>query len=177
MPTDFVVYGLTWLEHHPDWRMYHWDEQSMAHLEASALFPRATSPSQIKDLAAPEILHQQGGVYLDCDFECLRPIHSLLSDIDAFAACEAPDVISTGILGCVPGHQAFERLAARVREVVACSSVPSNETGPGLASKELADITLFGPSLFYPFGYDEPERREEDFPDAYARHHWAASWL
>ena len=31
-------------------------------------------------------------------------------------------------------------------------------------------------AVFYPYGYDEPHRRDERFPDAYAVHHWARTW-
>ena len=37
------------------------------------------------------------------------------------------------------------------------------------------DLAIFGPQLFYPYLWDELERRNEAFPDAYAVHHWASA--
>lgn len=37
------------------------------------------------------------------------------------------------------------------------------------------DVTIFGAELFYPYLWNELERRDEAFPDAYAVHHWELS--
>lgn len=31
-------------------------------------------------------------------------------------------------------------------------------------------------SVFYPYHYDHPEQENEPFPNAFAKHHWTASW-
>jgi hypothetical protein len=37
-------------------------------------------------------------------------------------------------------------------------------------------VTIFGADKFYPYLWDEPERAGDEFPDAYAVHHWSLSW-
>lgn len=187
MPADFVEYGKSWERCHPKWTVHLWDDRwvdqfqhnvvGWTPLNAPKLFERATSPSQCKDLLAPEILFRFGGVYIDCDFECRRPIDELLEGVDAFAASEAQGVISSGIMGCVPGHSSFRGLAAAARRVVRTRQVPSNETGPKLATRHLRNVKVFPSELFYPYLYNEPERATEEFPEAFAVHHWAASWI
>ncbi|MCX7273009.1 MAG: hypothetical protein NTV19_07425, partial [Burkholderiales bacterium] len=38
------------------------------------------------------------------------------------------------------------------------------------------DVRLVAGRLFYPYGWDEPHRAGESFPNALAVHRWAHSW-
>jgi mannosyltransferase OCH1-like enzyme len=41
---------------------------------------------------------------------------------------------------------------------------------------ETATLHCFDWRVFYPYYYNEPQREHDTFPDAYAKHHWSASW-
>jgi hypothetical protein len=40
--------------------------------------------------------------------------------------------------------------------------------------KDHPDVRM-EPEIFYPYSWDEPHRRHEDFPDSFTVHHWMAS--
>jgi hypothetical protein len=79
----------------------------------------------------------------------------------------------------VPGHVAFRRAARLARQTLGLGLHSADANGPyllTLIAEQEPSVTIFGAERFYPYLWDEPERAGEDFPDAYAVHHWAASW-
>jgi hypothetical protein len=125
-----------------------------------------------------EVLHRHGGVYVDTDVECLRPLTPLLRGIDAFAALEAPGRIGSAIMGSVAGHRVFARAARLARHTVGTGAHSVDANGPRFLSlivEQESNLAIFAARLFYPYLWDELERRNETFPDAYAVHHWALS--
>jgi hypothetical protein len=186
MPAEFVDFRRTWADHHPDWQIAVWDESTLPRLRNQHWFDRAESWSQKVDIASFELLHRHGGIYLDTDFECLKNIESLLGGIDVFSASEDRVHVCHGIMGCTPGHPLLDRLIGAVPHSITSQpgQSPAVTTGPHLITKvfkqwiaEGNGATVFAPELFYPYHYDEKHRRHETFPDAYAAHHWAGSWL
>jgi len=133
-------------------------------------------PAEHSDLLRYEILRRHGGVYVDTDVECLRPIDELLTGVVAFAGFELPGRLGTAVMGAVPGHAAMEELTLLAS--VACGHGPyPASTGPALANMvlpEYDDITLFSADRFYPVLWDGVERRGAEAP--YADHHWTLSW-
>lgn len=186
MPDEFVRFGETWTDCHPDWQMITWSEESLPPLRDQDEFDRAPNLAQKADIARYEILARYGGVYIDCDFECQRNIEPLLGGIDVFCAWEDASAVSNAIIGAVPEHpMLIEVRDAIPARVAARPDGPTNElTGPVLmteiATRHAAEdqaVRLFGPELFFPYHYSERHRRGEAFPEAYAIHHWQASWV
>ncbi len=115
-----------------------------------------------------------------------EPLTPLLRGIDAFAALESPGVAGNAILGSVPGHPLFARAAQLARRTLGTGAHSLDACGPYLITLILEQetsvtkepsVTIFAPQLFYPYSWDELERRDEAYPDAYAVHHWAMSSL
>jgi inositol phosphorylceramide mannosyltransferase catalytic subunit len=123
---------------------------------------------------------QSVGAIVDTDVECRRPLIELLEGSDAFAALEAPGRIGTAVLGAVAGHSVFERAARLARRTLGIYE-PMTASANGayflsLIVEQEQNMTIFDAPVFYPFLWDELERRHEAFPDAYAVHYWAGSW-
>ncbi|MFB7476898.1 glycosyltransferase [Kitasatospora sp. NPDC056184] len=193
MPERFRAYSRGWQERHPDWEYRLWTEEELDPSRSGFLthgdaFLELESWSEKSDVARFEILLRCGGIYIDTDFECLRPLDGLLADQEAFAASEDGVHISTGIMGAVPGHPfmaaCVQELPLRMKEFADANA--ALKTGPGLATavferqSEQAGrppVTVFSSDLFYPYHFTEPHRAGEEFPGAYAVHHWAASWM
>jgi len=173
------AFGEGWARHHPDWEQRLWRDDDLPRLGGPAeIIARATNPVELADVARFHILAEHGGVYVDTDFECLRPHDPLLRGIDAFAAFQVPGQVNTAILGSVPEHPAFRRAAELSLETFGRAPLPA-ATGPPFFTHliwDFPDVTLFPPELFYPYLWFEPERKGEQFPRAYAVHHWAMSW-
>lgn len=183
LPPQFAAYRDGWLTLHPDWDYRLWNLDNLDFTPTRAdLLSQARSYAQMADILRYEILLRHGGVYLDTDFECRRSIAPILQGVRHFACSEDGRSISIGILGCEPGSPYMARcLAAMPRRVGL--TLPTLETGPGLFTQVLldqglaGDFTLFPRAWFYPYGWDEPQRAGEDFPEAYAIHRWAHSWV
>lgn len=187
MPEEFVRFGESWLEHHPGWEMRLWRESDLPPLRNQVLYDSAASYSEKSDIIRFELLLLYGGVYVDCDFECLRSIEPLLLGVQAFAAFESEDVVNAALMGAVPGHSFLEYLVdlmpASVEKYGHANAAVS--TGPDYVTRclaafdstDVAPVTLFPSTYFYPYPYEQKYRRYERFPHAYAVHHWAESWL
>ncbi len=181
IPEEHERFGRTFAQHHPGWEMRLWTDEDLPALGIGAAErERSRTHSELSNLVRYEVLHRHGGVYVDTDVECLRPLTPLLRGIDAFAALEGPGHIGTAILGSVAGHAVFARAARLARQTLGTGTHPADATGPYLLTLILEQepaVAILGVKLFYPYLSDEPERRGEAFPDAYAVHHWAKSWL
>ena len=179
LPDAQRAFGETWARHHPDWEHRLWGDDDVAGLGVPAeILARVESSVELADVLRLYILARHGGVYVDTDVECLRPLDPLLKGLDFFAAFEMPGLVGTAILGARPGHPVFQRAAELVGETFGKAPLPS-ATGPPFFTHLLWDfpeVTLFPPELFFPYLWSEPERRNERFEGAYAVHHWAMSW-
>lgn len=184
----------TWHKCHPEWnRMYWGADADWTWMENYDLFAQAGAlapgfEGQFKsDIARYEILRHYGGVYVDYDFECQRSLDWLLDNavrttpVQAFAAWEQQDVwVNNAIMGAVPDHPLLRALCTRLRDRVGdtrSSGRPAVMTGPQYLTKVYRDVqppntVVFPTDMFYPYAYDELGRKSEEFPQAYAIHHW-----
>jgi hypothetical protein len=180
MPGEHVAFAAGWRRHHPGWEYRLWNEDDLGDLGiTSEHVERGKNASEVSNLMRYRILERHGGVYVDTDVECLRPLDPLLRGVEAFAAYTLPGIAATGIIGSVRGHPAF-RLAADLSLIAVGSAPAPAGTGPQFLTHVLADfpeVTVFPRELFSPYLWDEPHRRHERFEHAYAVHHWALSWL
>jgi hypothetical protein len=180
MPAEHERFGEAFARHHPDWGMRLWTEEDLAELEISAAErDRARTPSELSNLMRYEVLRRHGGVYVDTDVDCLRPLTPLLRGIDGFAALESPGCVGTAVLGSVADHPVFVRAARLARQTLGIGAHSADANGPyflSLILEQEPGVAILGAELFYPYLWNEPERRNETFPNAYAVHHWAQSW-
>ena len=181
MPAEYVEFGESWRRHHPDWEFRLWTDDELPPLTCADGFQRCRNFGEASDVLRYDVLHQFGGVYVDTDVECLRPLESLIGEASAFAAYARPKLIGSAVVGAVPGHPAIKKTL----EVVCAGAGTGRQvdaTGPVALTKVLesaGDVELFGRETFYPLDYWEipfSEAKPEDIGDAYAVHHWHATW-
>jgi inositol phosphorylceramide mannosyltransferase catalytic subunit len=175
MPRELRAYGETWRRQHPGWKFRLWGDRQLRRLVPSETVARARHYSELSDLLRFEILRRHGGVYVDTDVECLRPLEPLLEGERAVVGYEKPGRIGTAVLAAHPGHPVFVDAALQARRTVGLGANSADATGPYLLTLLVADypdVTILPAETFYPYAWDEPERRGEDFPDSYAVHHW-----
>lgn len=172
----------------PGWELRQWGDEEVAELglRNQSLYDRARGrfAGQLRsDILRYEILHRYGGVYVDADFECRRPLAELEEMVDGascFAAWEEQDIwINNALMGCEPGHSFVEELIARLPASLACQphARPTITTGPqfltGIYREAFVDeVRVLPQRLFYPYLWNELMREREEFPNAFAVHHW-----
>jgi mannosyltransferase OCH1-like enzyme len=178
MPEEFVDYGETWRRHHPGWTLRLWRDRNVRKLIPADLAARTRHYAKLSNLVRLEILRRLGGVYVDTDVECLRSIEPLLRGQRAVLGYEKPGRVGTAVLAAAPGHALFEDACEEVRHTVGLGATSADATGPyflTLLVKDHPDVRILEPEVFYPYAWDEPERRHDDFPDAYTVHRWTGS--
>jgi inositol phosphorylceramide mannosyltransferase catalytic subunit len=179
LPDAARAYEETWREHHPGWDFRLWRDEDAPRLVPPRALAACRSRAEAANLLRYEVLRRFGGLYVDTDVECRRPLDPLLGGVDSLAGYLTPGRIETAVLASVAGHPALV-LAALAGRLTAGLSVDSVEaTGPGLMT--LACVRhplarLCGPELMYPYRWDERHRRDEPFPEAFCVHHWDLSW-
>jgi mannosyltransferase OCH1-like enzyme len=163
----------TWIDKHPDYEITIW--------ENDLLDPYVwTNWGKIQDMLAKkdyagasdimryEILYEHGGIYIDADSYCVKPLEDWLLDCEAFASWEQEfirnNLISNGFIGGVKGSHIWKRCIEKVSE----TDCAKNElawliTGPVLLTelffKEQLNLTVYPSHYFMPThhtGYKSP---------------------
>jgi Glycosyltransferase sugar-binding region containing DXD motif len=182
MPAEFQEFRTTWQRLHPEWEMRLWTDATLPPLENQWAFGVARSAAAKSNIARYEIVHRFGGIYVDTDFECKKNLEPLLQGVDCFAAWERRDSANNAIIGAVPDHPFPRDLVSSLEPNV--KRLPKanpevTQSGPEYFTQVLArhpEVTVFPARLFYPYQWHERWRRHEEFPNAYAVHHWSMTW-
>ncbi len=186
IPPAEEAYGESWVRLNPGWTDRLWTDADLPTLQNQAEFDRSPNFSQKSDFVRYEVVQRHGGVYLDTDFECLKPIAPLFEGADAFLVREDSVNFASAIFGAVKGHPMLDAIIeALPASAAAHRGGPSNEaTGPQFltgvlrARPELLEgVAIIEPELFFPYPWDRPDLRDGPFPGAYGAHHWARSWV
>lgn len=186
MPAEFEAFGDSWARHHPGWEMKLWRSDDLPPLRAQDLFDSATSLAQKADIARYEVLLHYGGVYIDTDFECLRPLDELLDGAEVVIGTEDGSLMTNALIGAVPGHPVLEAIVECLPASVAAdpNGLPAVTTGPHLVTRVInsdaalrSAVRVIAQESLYPYLWNECYRCDEEFPHAYAVHHWAGSWI
>lgn len=190
MRRELIEFGRTWERHGYELRL--WTEENLPRLRNRWVFdeiarrgvntgggvPELGVHVQRADVVSYELILEFGGIYANCDMECLRPIP--LDGITAFAGYEDGEFLSNALMGCEAGDAFFARvvdeLEPRYREM---PGEPMNGvTGPHLLTwvhrTNPGLLHVFAKEAFNPVLYDIESMQGEwgDHPDSYTVHHW-----
>lgn len=198
VPEKFKKWMESWREKHPDWEYRLWTDSDIAHFHFvyPDTFFRAENLGAKSDIWRYEILNQEGGVYVDIDFECVAPLDILIEHHHFFVGVGGFDYINNAIIGSKPKHPLLQKIMK-----VLCSmskdqlNMPWYNTGPLFFTKQVYAYLKDHPDqgivypirFFYPFpnDYRFAHRRGEIseelirsffIPETFAVHYWAESW-
>jgi len=192
MPDRFKKWCDTWREFNPDYEYKLWTDKDIDHIyiEHRDIFNKARNLGQKSDILRYEILRQQGGIYVDTDFECLKSFDDLLF-LDFFTGIttDADAQLYIGIIGCVPNHPIMNICATSIKPYAGNDgNGVMNATGPfyftrcffSNVSEYTQGVVAFPMDFFYPFPNNV--RFSHDAYTfvtscSYAVHHWKTSWL
>jgi inositol phosphorylceramide mannosyltransferase catalytic subunit len=179
LPKEHRPWIASWKRHHPGWEHRLWTEDDLPEDPIRPeILERLRAPVERADILRLEILYRHGGVYVDTDVECLRPVDGIVGDADFVVPCLKPGRATNTFIASVPGHSLLERALRELRPMEvywttwADSSALKDVAGPSSLRrllKDYADVKLLEPAVFFPA---TPEERET----AVGVHHLARSW-
>ncbi len=182
MPGEYQQFIRTWRAKHPDWEARVWTPENLPPLRFQKFFDEAATPCFQSELVRYEMVYKLGGIYLDTDFECYKNIEPLIRNLDAFSAWQyvdhnKPGAIACGFFGAQPSHPWLKE----VLDNIPMAWDPELDViGPPFftrMTKGRQDVTILPKKHFYPYNSWEKGKRNNPFPEAYASHHWAGSWV
>jgi len=178
----------SWKAQNPDWEHRLWTEETLPFpLVNQARYDAMPRWNGKVDVIRYELLYRHGGLYMDCDSLCLRPLGNDFADVDFLAVYmnerARPGRLANGILGCTPGHPMMKEVVDAVGRVSLedCRTKPSwMVTGPVLLTRVIGQhgdrpgVRFLPSHTFLPVFSDGTRCRDEQYQTAYARHLWTS---
>ncbi|WP_081974360.1 glycosyltransferase [Sphingomonas taxi] len=184
IPERYEQYWRAWQRQFPQCRFVTWTDADIDRLPLSRdRLQEFTSHATRADLARYEILHAEGGIYLDCDIRPHLPfaVDDMTSRLTVCNETEATDYCSIGFIATPPGHPLFLELTNHILQSPIDETRPNVSTGPWLfgAALQRHPHRRLPPAAFYPYLYDEPlaATRMRDLDQTFGVHIWGGSWL
>ncbi|HET8611995.1 MAG TPA: glycosyltransferase, partial [Sphingomonas sp.] len=155
----------SWCKQHPAWDIRLWGNEELegddwinrAHM--NAMFGRELNG--VADMMRWEILYAHGGIVLDADSICLRPLDDELLDCPAFACWEneiaRPGLIAAGYFGCEPNNPFVGQI---ITDIAAEASVVEDMAWKTVGPQRLTDAYRkygYTPLRIYPSHYFIPQ--------------------
>ncbi len=195
-PPLFKTWQKTIRTLHPQWEYKLWTDKD---LETFSLYNRhlydiSNNYGERSDILRYEILYHHGGVYLDIDFECVKPLDALHHCYDFYTGIlplECRSILTNGIIGCAPCHPI-------IRYCIASLSKNENQqniiekTGPQhlessfwkvASSYHHSKIIALPTSYFFPLKLSDTLNKSHGKeyvvhlkPETLAIHYWTRTW-
>lgn len=193
IPKKYFIWRKSWMDQNPGFKYVLWDEKKILKtgLINEKKFLKAKNFGVKSDIARYEILYKFGGIYVDVDFEALKPIETnLLSR--SFVAGQLFDYkpqINNALIISKPKSNFLKTVIYSLGEYHEgmTGEEVMNYSGPYYLSKlafeniNSEDILVLPSQYFYPW----PHFMKHVSNDPYswktkitvAIHHWEASWM
>jgi mannosyltransferase OCH1-like enzyme len=182
LPEPYRTYRETWRRLNPDWSLRLWTDTGIDFaLRRPELLQRCGSYAQMADVLRLEIVYKYGGVYIDTDFECFRPIDRLFAGAEAVFCSEDGRSIANSLFAAVPGSPLIARLIDGLPADIG-GPYPNLETGPAFFTRQLLEegfdgnVRLLPRRTLFPYAAGERRATATSHPAAFGAHHWAHSW-
>ncbi len=193
LPDVFKKYMTTWKQMHPGWKYKLWTDDNVHELFPlynQKFYDQSESMGVKSDILKWEIIYRFGGVYVDTDYECLKPLDELHCRYDFYTAYQPLDAffvqLGAALYAAYPKHPILNHCIETIKDDWHHKGAPK-KSGPChfsksfmvMAGKNGSRDIAFPAFYFYPLESKQRVlRRQEWMQDgAYAIHHWAQSWM
>ncbi|MEU6555906.1 glycosyltransferase [Streptomyces sp. NPDC046915] len=206
VPPEWEAWADSWRQRHPGWGYRLWtDADNRAFLQEHypwflPVYDGYPEAIMRADAIRYFLLDHFGGLYVDLDFECLRPVDDILDGHELVLGCEPEAhtrlllarrrgfgrIVGNAFIASRPGHPFW----AHVHQQLVGSHKSSSAldaTGPFFLTRAIdsvpdpASITVLGPEVLYPevspYAAELFGPQNADHERAYAVHHWSGSWV
>lgn len=110
-PADAIQCIESWRNTLPEYEIVEWNEDNFD-IDFNKYVRQAYDARKfafVSDVARLYALYNQGGIYMDCDVEVVKPLDELLN-FETVAGFETSGCISTALIGAVPGSPIISEL-------------------------------------------------------------------
>ena len=194
VPQAFKELMRTWIEYHLErgWKYKLWTDEDVKDFPLyNREFYEATDNYGIKsDILKWEIIYNYGGVYVDMDYECLKPLDIRHYAYDFYTGIQPLDAqfvhLGAALFAAKPGHPILKHCIETVKDDWHNKGAPA-KTGPvhftksffAMAGKNSFKDIALPASYLYPLGCRDSviDRDKWIQGGAYAVHWWSKSWM
>jgi mannosyltransferase OCH1-like enzyme len=193
-PERYKVWAETWKKLNPDYEYKLWTDADVDSLELPnrKAYDSILSEGPRSDVLRYHILNQQGGIYIDTDFECLKSFEEL-SYLDFYTGVGYPSQVELypGLIACSPNHPIIKQVCKEIDKVTqegilekgihaSTSSYFFTDVFFNVVKKYQRGVVAFPPDYFYPFsnhkGHEHEDGHKYIKECSFAIHHWEVSW-
>lgn len=191
IPEQFKALSETWKKYHPDWEYTLWGDLDISKFSFKnrELFDKAPNMGMKSDILRYEILYNYGGLYIDTDFECLKPFDDL-NYLEFFTGIgyDKKMQLYNGLIASVPKHDILKFCIdnmyidfSKVNGIATLNFTGANHFTKAFFRHTQGKVVAFPFDFFYPFPNtkrkygDTAKDYVKDF--SYALHYWAVSWI
>lgn len=192
VPDKYRYFMDSWKKFYPTWMYKLWtDKEANVLMRDNVSYNKSSNNGMKSDILRYEILRQEGGVYVDTDFECIKPLDDLMSlRLFTGISYDAKLVLYIGIIGSAPNHPIINLCVSNIsRPFVGDDAMTiMGLTGPYYFTKCFIEgvkqddkgVVAFPTPFFYPLPNNQrhyPTPHDFISPCSYALHHWFVSWI
>jgi len=196
LPKKYKNWMQTWKIFNPEWEYILWDDNKInkLNLKNKLAYNSTKNPGFKSDVARYEILNKFGGIYLDTDFQCLKPIpNSLL--LYEFVSCiifNFSPVLANGMMMSKPN-------SPLLKDIINSINIPKSKNNPNdifsasgpwaltdayfnLNIEDQKKSLILPSDYFYPFPNFLISNKPIIYTDfisdkSIGIHHWEMSWI
>ncbi|MCH9620732.1 MAG: hypothetical protein S4CHLAM20_01330 [Chlamydiia bacterium] len=203
IPKKYVRYMQTWRDKHPEWEYKLWTDDDVEGFDWTNkdYFLAVTNPGMKSDIWRYEIVCKYGGVYVDCDMECIKPLDLINDRLEFYTGFNGTDSKTLGnhFFAAIPNSVHLKRLLHFLKQDfrrLNLNTMDLNDvqkaTGPYFFSKILKDEFLYNgnprevamPSIYFQpieclYGGQAQSNKDRNniMNKCFAIHHNGASWV
>jgi mannosyltransferase OCH1-like enzyme len=195
LPNHFSILGDTWKRDYPDWKYELWDNERIERFirdfypQYYELYHKFPYNIQRWDIIRYLILYQTGGMYVDFDYESLKPINEIITDRtccfsseleykDAKTEKNTSVYYNNALMLSIPNHSYIKKIIACIfsEEKINYNPIPKNRcvlytTGPmmlyelhgTLSKSEKEDIFLIPAKYVTPFSVEQAMKFKQGY--------------
>ena len=133
----------------PGWEVKVWDNEAVSKFDIHNkwVYEKMTSWAGKADVLRLEILYNYGGLYVDVDSRCLKPLDNLVDGLVCFGMRADRGGVCNAVLGCTPKHPAFEKIVYSLEEHVKRLSETKKNIKKGISLHSIAGGRYITPIL------------------------------
>lgn len=182
MPAKFKSFTETWKNHNSDWEYILWNEDNIYSLRdlKKSDYKKLSNFSEKSDYLRFCIINEHGWVYVDTDFECLKPLQDLIENTTFFIGM-TEKYLNTWLFWSVANHPILNDLLAKTPKRILTHQDENSfyKLWPAfvdeIVNSSKSDKLIVPREVFYPFTRFDIINKN-NVPNSYAIHHYAMSW-